>query len=214
MSGRGMLLAGALGISGLLYTLQGREHHEAPQYRIFGGPAAIWDIPAGPALTASRPVRLQIPTASVDAGIAAMGDTADGGVQVPPFGRSHEAGWYEHSVMPGTRGSSVIVGHYDDDRGGAVFAKVGAIRRHDPIRVIRADGSVAHFQVDALEQVSKALFPGRRVFGDVGYAGLRLVTCGGAFNRITRHFRDNVIIYAHLVRSSPPRQAGPRGSGR
>jgi sortase (surface protein transpeptidase) len=203
VGGRGMLLAGALGVGGLLYAMQGmrHHHHEPPRYRIFGGPAAIWDIPAGPALKTSRPVRLQIPSAAVNATIITVGDTADGGIQVPPFSRSRQAGWYRDSVMPGSRGSSVIVGHYDDDKGGAVFYKVNAIRQHDPIRVIRADGTVAVFAVDALEQVSKALFPSRRVFGDVGYAGLRLITCGGDFNKSTRHFRDNVIIYAHLVRS-------------
>jgi hypothetical protein len=205
-----MLLAGALGVAGLVYAVQGMQqnHHEPPKYRIFGGPEAIWDIPAGPALKASRPVRLQIPSAAVNATITAVGDTADGGIQVPPFSNSHEAGWYKNSIMPGSRGSSVIVGHYDDDKGGAVFYKVNAIRQHDPIKVIRADGTVATFEVDALEQVSKALFPSKRVFGDVGYAGLRLITCGGDYNKYTRHFRDNVIIYAHLV--APPARAKPR----
>jgi hypothetical protein len=203
VGGRGMLVAGALIIGGLLYGVQGPEHHrEPPRYRIFGGPAAIWDIAAGPALKASRPVRLQIPSAAVNATITAVGDTADGRIQVPPFSKSNQAAWYRNSIMPGVRGSSVIVGHYDDDKGGAVFYKVNAIRRHDPIRVIRADGTVAIFTVDALEQVNKALFPSRRVFADVGYAGLRLITCGGEFNKVTRHFRDNVIIYAHLVRST------------
>jgi len=196
-----MLLAGVLVVGGLLYGVQGGKHHrEPPRYRIFGGPEAIWDIAAGPALKSSRPVRLQIPSAAVNAAVTAVGETADGGIQVPPFSRSHQAAWYRNSIMPGSRGSAVIVGHYDDDKGGAVFYKVNAIRRHDPIRVVRADGTVATFTVDAMEQVDKALFPSRRVFGDVGYAGLRLITCGGEFNRVTRHFRDNVIVYAHLVR--------------
>src|SRR5688572_7770066 len=128
VGGRGMLLAGGLIVGGLLYLGQGTQRQEPPRYRIFGGPAAIWDIPAGPALTASRPVRLQIPSADVNAAITAVGETADGGIQVPPFSKSHQAGWYRNSIMPGSRGSAVIVGHYDDDRGGAVFSKVNAIR--------------------------------------------------------------------------------------
>ncbi len=30
-------------------------------------------------------------------------------------------------------------------------------------------------------------------------AQLRLITCGGAFNHITGHYVDNVVIFAHIV---------------
>jgi hypothetical protein len=29
---------------------------------------------------------------------------------------------------------------------------------------------------------------------------LRLITCGGPFDRATGHYVDNIIVYAHLVR--------------
>lgn len=191
--------AGVLAIAGVALAARGWEHREPPKYRVFGGPQAIWDIPDGRALGGSPPRRLRIPAAKVDAPIGVVGENPDGGIAVPPAGRADEASWYDGSALPGTRGSSIIVGHYDDDKGGAVFYDAHRIREDDRIYVERADGSVAVFEVDALEQVHKALFPTRRVYGRVGYAGLRLVTCGGRFDERRRHFRDNVIIYAHLV---------------
>ncbi|ROO88251.1 sortase family protein [Actinocorallia herbida] len=193
------VVAGVLAIAGVALAAKGWEHKEPPKYRTFGGPEAIWDIPDGQALGRADPKRLRIPSAKVDAEIGRVGNTEEGGIAVPPAHRADEASWYDGSVLPGTRGSSIIVGHYDDDKGGAVFYDAHKIRAKDRVYVDRADGTTAVFEVDALEQVHKALFPTRRVYGRVGYAGLRLVTCGGKFDDRRGHFRDNVIIYAHLT---------------
>jgi hypothetical protein len=37
------------------------------------------------------------------------------------------------------------------------------------------------------------------VYGPLDHAGLRLVTCGGAFDRTERSYRDNIIVYAALT---------------
>ena len=39
-------------------------------------------------------------------------------------------------------------------------------------------------------------FPTQRVYGPIRYPGLRLVTCGGSFDRIHRRYRDNIVVYA------------------
>ncbi len=39
----------------------------------------------------------------------------------------------------------------------------------------------------------------RPVYGDTPGAELRLITCGGSFDRRSGHYRDNVVAYAHLV---------------
>lgn len=202
---KGLLIAGTLGLVGVLIAAKGWEHREPPKYRVFGGPSAIWDIPDGAALPPSSPRRLKIPSAGVDAPISATGSNQDGTIAVPAWAKAGEAAWYDESPQPGTRGASIIVGHYDDDKGGAVFYRAHKIKKNDRIEVARADGSVAIFKVDAMEQVNKALFPSRRVYGRIGYAGLRLITCGGQFYKARRHFSDNVIIYAHLVRERTPR---------
>jgi hypothetical protein len=57
-----------------------------------------------------------------------------------------------------------------------------------------------------VEQYPKDAFPTERVYGDIDHAGLRLITCGGAFDRAARSYRDNVVVYAGLVGTAP----GPR----
>ena len=62
-----------------------------------------------------------------------------------------------------------------------------------------ADGTTARFEVLEVEQYPKDAFPTERVYGDIDHAGLRLITCGGSFDRAARSYRDNVVVYAGLV---------------
>jgi hypothetical protein len=50
-----------------------------------------------------------------------LGVAASGAIQVPPLGNHDLAGWYDRSVTPGQRGSSVILGHVDSPTGTSVF---------------------------------------------------------------------------------------------
>lgn len=172
---------------------------DRPDEPRYDGPRALWHIPDGRALPASPPVRLEIPRIGVAARVTEVGRNGDGSVEVPPLGRAHLVGWYRHGPSPGSRGSAVLLGHYDDLRGPAVFHRLGDVRPGDAVRVVRRDGTTARFRVDAAERVRKERFPSRRVYGPVRYAGLRLVTCGGRYDPRRRAYRDNVIVYAHLV---------------
>ena len=62
----------------------------------------------------------------------------------------------------------------------------------------RADRSQVVFVVDRVEQYPKNAFPTEAVYGPTFDATLRLVTCGGSFDRTSRHYRDNVIAFARL----------------
>jgi hypothetical protein len=64
------------------------------------------------------------------------------------------------------------------------------------VEVVREDGSRVAFVVERLEQHPKADFPTEAVYGDIEGSALRLITCGGAFDRSTGHYLDNVIVYA------------------
>ena len=39
--------------------------------------------------------------------------------------------------------------------------------------------------------------------GDINHAGLRLITCGGSFDRQARGYVDNLIVFAELVGAVP-----------
>jgi sortase (surface protein transpeptidase) len=92
----------------------------------------------------------------------------------------------------------VIVGHVDSKRGPAVFYRLRELRRGDRIEITRTDGSVVTFVVDRLEQHAKTRFPTDDVYLPTLEPTLRLVTCDGAFDRFTGHYRDNLVIFADL----------------
>ncbi|WP_285773571.1 class F sortase [Microtetraspora sp. NBRC 13810] len=147
----------------------------------------------------AEPRWLDVPGIGVHVGLSRLGLNGDGTVEVPPVDRPGEAGWYARGYRPGERGGAVILGHVDGGGRKGVFYDLGRVRRGDDISVTRADGSVAVFVVQSVEQVPKSGFPSQRVYGPLGYPGLRLVTCGGGFDRRTGHYTANVIVYARLT---------------
>ncbi|MFF3440922.1 class F sortase [Streptosporangium sp. NPDC002721] len=148
-----------------------------------------------------RPRRLAIPKIGVMAPLMALGVDAKREIQTPPLSRPNQAGWYKHGPIPGQQGPSVVLGHVNTKKGAAVFSRLKEIRRGDKIKVSRSDGSLAEFTVDGVEQVSKAAFPSKRVYGNTGEATLRLITCGGVYNSRTGHYTDNIIVYATLSKT-------------
>jgi LPXTG-site transpeptidase (sortase) family protein len=118
---------------------------------------------------------------------------------VPSLSQAQLAGWYSKGPTPGERGPAVIVGHVDTKKGPAVFYGLGRLKPGDMVDVTRKDGKVAAFAVDSVEHVPKAHFPTQRVYGEVGFAGIRLITCGGDFKG--HSYTDNTIVYGHLLGS-------------
>jgi sortase (surface protein transpeptidase) len=179
------------------------------------------------ALAWSAPVRVVIPAISVNAPVTEVGLNADRTVQTPPLDNHNLVGWYKYSVTPGQVGASVIVGHVDSYTGPSVFFRLKDLRRGDVVKVGLADGHLAVFAVDGVQVASKTAFPTQAVYGGTGYPALRLVTCGGPFDYSTGHYRDNIVVYAHLVlcrsrvmqrtrwgccpRPAPAARAGPKG---
>jgi hypothetical protein len=163
-------------------------------------PAAAKSAPGTAALPRSRPVSLAIPAIGVRTSLIDLGLGPDRTLQVPPLTQAgvREAGWYDLGPAPGQLGPAVIAGHVDSYQGPGVFFRLGALRPGDQIYVTRADGTVAVFLVDAVDEYSKESFPTQQVYGPVDYAGLRVITCGGQFDYQTHHYLSNIVIYAAL----------------
>ena len=68
----------------------------------------------------------------------------------------------------------------------------------------RAVGSRIVFVVDRVEQHPKNAFPTAEVYEPTPDATLRLITCGGSFDRASGHHRDNHIVFAHRRDPAPP----------
>jgi Sortase domain len=159
----------------------------------------------GPSLARSLPVSVRIPAIGVNSKLLHLGLNADGTVQVPPVRTSAgRAAWYKYSATPGQIGSSVIEGHVDSQRGPAVFFRLGALRRGDRIDVTLADGVTAVFRVTGVREYSKSRFPAKAIYGATGFAALRLITCGGAFDYHTGHYLSSTVVFASLASSRRP----------
>ncbi|MEU4267253.1 class F sortase [Streptomyces sp. NPDC026092] len=152
-----------------------------------------------PPMTASEPTRLVVPAAGVDTSpVLRLGLDAEGGLQVPSVDEAEQAGWYTGGVTPGEKGPAVLVAHYDTAKGPALLRDVAKVRTGDLIRVGRADGSTAVFEVREIQQVDKKDFPTNKVYGKTDRPELRLITCGGPI--ADGHRTDNIILFAGLVK--------------
>ncbi|MEV4703316.1 class F sortase [Actinoplanes sp. NPDC049316] len=140
------------------------------------------------------PVRLRIRALRVDSPLQRLGLRPDGTVEVPA--RPDVAGWYERGPRPGQPGPAVVLGHVDSRTGPGVFARLRTVRPGTLIGVDRADGSKVTFRVTRVAQTSKTAFPTDLVYAPTLDATLRLVTCGGSFDRDRGSYRDNVIVFA------------------
>ncbi|GGS05039.1 hypothetical protein GCM10010169_57330 [Micromonospora fulviviridis] len=155
---------------------------------------------AAAGLPRSTPTTISIPRIGVHAEIMTLGMNADGTVQVPPLEQAMKAGWYSPGPSPGEAGNSVIVGHVDSAKlGPAVFFNLGALQAGDTISIAREDGSAATFTVTEVKSYPKTAFPTELVYGPSDEPGLRVVTCGGAFDESSHSYADNVIAFASMA---------------
>ncbi|MFG2848639.1 class F sortase [Kitasatospora sp. NPDC048296] len=163
-----------------------------------GAPAAA---PAAAALKPSKPTRLRIPQIAVNAPFTELTLNPAGQLNAPPPDDKNLVGWYRDGVTPGERGSAVVAGHVDTTKGPAVFLLLNLLRPGNKVEVSRADGTVAVFSVDSVETFAKNAFPDQKVYGKTPDAQLRLITCGGAYDKKRKDYLNNVVVFAHLESS-------------
>ena len=161
-------------------------------------PTAAEPTAAAPlVMTASVPVRVRIPAIGVDSELMDLGLQADGSLEVPPSG--FPAGWFTGAPTPGEQGPAVLAGHVDWGGAPGVFWALRDVVAGDEITVSRADGSSAVFRVTEVGQYDKDAFPTAAVYADLDHAGLRVITCGGAFDHAAHSYEDNTVVFADLV---------------
>jgi len=151
-------------------------------------------------LPRSVPVELAVPRIGLRTSLAEVGLTPSGSIDVPEAAPGVPAVWYRNLASPGEAGPAVIVGHVDTARDGpAVFYRLGELRPGDTITVRRADGAAPRFVVRAVVRYPKDAFPSAVVYGATAGPELRLITCGGSFDRARGSYRDNVVVFAALA---------------
>jgi hypothetical protein len=149
-------------------------------------------------LPRSTPIQLAVPSIGLTAPLLGLGLDGKGAPELPPFSQPRTAGWLRDSVTPGEAGTAVLVGHVDTHTGPAVLWNLSAVRPGARVEVSRLDGTTALFTVDELRTFPRTRFPSARVYGAGPDAQLRIITCGGAFDRAHQEYTGNVVLFAHL----------------
>jgi len=167
-----------------------------------GGGSVPLPPPKGPVLSATAeisPVRIDIPAAKVAASVVPVGILPAGDMEMPDFG---SAGWYRLGPRPGERGPAVIAAHFDSLDGPDVFYGLNRLKAGDSIFVSDTLGRRVEFIVADSTTVAKDQLPIERIWGPTDSAALTLITCGGSFDRRTRHYKSNVVVFARLAAPS------------
>ncbi|HVE62383.1 MAG TPA: class F sortase [Mycobacteriales bacterium] len=150
-----------------------------------------------PGASGRAPVRVSVPTAGINACVVGLGLRSDGGMRVPRDMQT--VGWYTGGPRPGQRGPALLIGHVDSAKGPAAFFGLRAVSRGDVVQIRDKAGRLRSFVVYRVSRYAKDSFPTAQVFRSTAGAELRLVTCAGEFNRITRHYTHNLVVYARLA---------------
>lgn len=156
---------------------------------------------AAPNPAAVHPVRVRVPEIGVDAAVIDLGVTAEGTLEVPED--FAVTGWYTGRALPGEIGPSIVVGHVDSYTGPAVFFHLRDLDPGQFIKIDRSDGFVAWFRVSRVQVVDKDEFPTAAVYGATTKPELRLITCGGDFDRSVRSYEGNLIVFADHLGNFP-----------
>jgi LPXTG-site transpeptidase (sortase) family protein len=154
------------------------------------------DASASRASGIGAPRQVRIPAIGVVAALVPLGLAPDRTLQAPPD--FTVAGWFQPGPEPGEVGAAVIAGHVDSRTGPAVFFRLSALSPGDEVEV-NGDHGVTRFRVDRVKEYSKAAFPTLEVYGPTPEPTLRLITCGGDFDRAAERYRDNIVVYASLA---------------
>jgi hypothetical protein len=156
--------------------------------------------PAEP-LGSALPQRIDIPELGVQAPVTGRGLDSRGAIDPPPFDQPGVVGWYRAGTTPGAAGPALMVGHVDTETRRAVFYQLSTLKPGETVRVVRSDDTVAQFTIDDVRVLPVDHFDAQLAYGPrvPGRAELRLITCGGTFDRATHSYTANVVVSAYLT---------------
>nr|WP_240509290.1 class F sortase [Streptomyces agglomeratus] len=155
--------------------------------------------PVHPPLPHSPPLSVAVPAITIEAPVVGLGLEPQGHLAAPQVDNPRLVGWYRDGPTPGEAGTSLLVGHRDTRTGPAIFLNLNALVPGDVVHVTREDHRIAVFTVDAVRTYKKEAFPDAEVYGArAGRPELRILTCGGTFDKKTG-YASNVVVFAHLT---------------
>jgi hypothetical protein len=157
------------------------------------GPLTIEAVEPSAPVELPPPDRIRITSIGVDSALETLDIDAAGALHAPKD--YAKAGWFGKGPAPGDIGPAVIAGHVDSQTGPAVFYQLRDLKPGDLVEVSRG-GQWIGFRVTASERYPKDQFPTAKVYSPTPVPELRLITCGGTFDRSRRSYEDNIVVYA------------------
>ena len=145
-----------------------------------------------------RPIRIQIPSIGVNAKLENVGLKADSSMGAP-LGPVNAA-WFYSGPVPGAKGNAVIDGHYGWKDGiRAVFDDLHKTKAGEMIYIEDQKGIITAFIVTNVITYTEGqdtydIFNSR----DDGYH-LNLITCGGAWDRVSQHYADRTVVLSDRI---------------
>ncbi len=141
------------------------------------------------------PLRLKIPTITVDAAIEQVGLTSSGAMDTPKA--PNNVAWFTLGQRPGDKGSAVIDGHYGTWKNGqgSVFDNLYQLRKGDRVYVHDDQGVVTTFVVRTIRSYDPKE-DASDVFGSSdGKAHLNLITCEGVWSAFSKSYSQRLVVF-------------------
>jgi len=158
-------------------------------------------FPIGKMDSALNPVRLIIPTITINAPVEWVGTQPNADLATPTQSPWQDVGWYNLGPHPGERGSAVIDGHLDRPGGyPAVFWHLRDLHLGDEVLVKNTSGKTLHFQVTRIELFPPQDAPIQDIFGNWGGTYLNLITCAGDWIPSQHQTNLRLVVYTSLTK--------------
>ncbi len=185
---------------GVVVGFSGSIFVETLVHALWWAPDSEIAVPAHTALAATAtnpPVRLLIPSLTIDAAVQQVGVAISGNLAVP--NNYTDVAWYRGGPAPGQIGSAVMDGHTDNGFAlPGVFKYLGEIKKGDSIYVVAHDGSKIAFVVMDIQIYPYQSAPTNLIFKRNDRARLNLITCDGAWIAGQKTYNERLVVFAEL----------------
>ncbi|MEV7400986.1 class F sortase [Streptomyces sp. NPDC091267] len=181
-----------------------------------GRPLGVPLPPAHDPIKGVTPARVEIPSIGIQAPVVSRGLDEDGAIEPPSFDTPQTVGWFGSGTEPGAKGPALFVGHVDTETKPAVFYGLSAARPGAKVEVTRTDGTIAEFTIDDVQVFTRERFNAQKAYGPRkdGRAELRLITCGGTYDRASHSYTANVVVSAYLTGEKSAQKAERETGGK
>lgn len=146
-------------------------------------------------LNVGLPVRLKIPTISLNSIVESVGVTSEGAMGIPK--NQEDVAWFNHGQRPGEVGSAVIDGHYGwKSKKPSAFDNLYKLRIGDKIFVEDDKGIVISFVVRETRRYDESSNAPDVFVSKDGKSHLNLITCEGQWDKVSQSYPNRLVVFA------------------